>query len=466
MQGVFAHTLLKPTAEFSSSNELLNKIYAISVHTQTLGLVGQLVDCVHREQSQWHADAEIESGGVFYTFFDPHIVRKTLIDLKDGQFPDGHLPANYPADPKWQSIIPEWDLRYFPMLWRTYFYYNDREILVECWPAVKKLIQYFENLRDATGLVVKHPAWHIADWPKFYATMDSSGQYLMVENSLYYQGLVLSARMAEALGEGDSAEQYRQAAASLKQAINQTFFNAEAHAYRDCSGSRKHHAGASVLALQFGIVPESERDAVMAYVKSQGFSTSVVLTYNLIEMLYDSDQGEFAYSLIARTDWPGWGYMVKQGSGTTWESWYNLVSLSHPFTSYWARFMISGIVGLKPAAPGWKVIEVRPHPAGDLKWAQAKLQTAAGPVEASWEKTDEGFSLSVAIPGNTEAKVSLPLPGASAFEIYEGEKLIWPQEGAEPDPALKFAGQDQGFISFIAGSGQWNFNLRVSDLTP
>jgi alpha-L-rhamnosidase len=382
------------------------------------------------------------------------------------------------------------------MLWRTYFFYNDREILKECWPAVKKLIQYFENLRDASGLVKKHPAWHIADWPEFYATMDSSGQYLMVENSLYYQGLVLSARMAEALGEGALAGQYRQAAAGLKQAINRTFYDAEAHAYRDCDGSRKHHAGASVLALQFGIVPAAERDAVMAYVKSQGFSTSVVLTYNLIEMLYDSDQAEFAYSLIARTDWPGWGYMVKKGSGTTWESWYNLVSLSHPFTSYWARFMISGIVGLKPAAPGWKVIAVRPHPAGDLKWAKAKLQTAAGPVEASWEKTEEGFSLSVTIPGNTEAKVSLPLPGdcqrplrswlslgrrdsgtvtpssgvdcprRSAFEIYEGENLIWPQEGAEPDPALKFAGQDQGFISFIAGSGQWKFNLRVSDLTP
>jgi alpha-L-rhamnosidase len=466
VQGVFAHTLLKPTAEFESSNELLNKIYAISVHTQTMGMVGQLVDCVHREQSQWHADAEIESGGVFYTFFDPQIVRKTLLDLQDGQFEDGHLPANYPADPKWQSIIPEWDLRYFPLLWRTYFYYNDLDILKECWPAVQKLIRYFEGLRDASGLVKKHPAWHINDWPEFYATMDSKGKYLMVENSLYYQGLVLAAQMAEALRDGALAEQYRGSAASLKDAINQTFYDAPAHAYRDCSGSRKHHAGASVLALQFGIAPAAEREAVLAYVKSQGFSTSVVLAYNLIEMLYDNDQGEFAYSLVNRTDWPGWGYMVKKGSGTTWESWYNLVSLSHPFTSYWARFMLSGIVGIKPAAPGWKVIAVRPHPAGDLHWAKAKLQTAAGPVAAGWERTDEGFALSVTIPGNAEALVSLPLPAGNAFEIYEGEKLIWPQEGTEPDAALQFAGKDQGYLNFRVGSGQWNFRVVEADQTP
>ena len=462
VQGVFARTLLQPTAQFKSSNSLLNRIYEISVHTQAMGMVGQLVDCVHREQSQWHADAEIESGTVFYTFFDPHIVRKTLLDLKDGQFEDGHLPANYPADPKWQSIIPEWDLRYFPMLWRAYYYYNDRAILEECWPAVKKLIAYFEGLRDETGLVKKHPAWHINDWPEFFATMDSSGKYLTVENCLYAYGLVLAAQMAEVLGLPEEADRYRQMADQLQAAINRDLYDAQAHAYRDCSGSKKRHAGASVLALQFGIVPEADREAVLEYVKSQGFSTSVVLTYNLIEMLYDFDQGEFAYSLINRTDFPGWGYMIQKGSGTTWESWYPLVSLSHPFNAFMARLLISGLVGIQPAAPGWKTIAVRPHPAEGLEWAEAGLQIPPGRVSASWKKSGDGFSLSVSIPGNTEARVSLPLPGPRSFEVYEGQNLVWPQEGTEPDTSLQFLGRDPGYLNFQVGSGQWNFKMVVS----
>jgi alpha-L-rhamnosidase len=500
IKGVFAHTRLEQTAEFECSNNLLNQIYEISVHTQRMGMVGQLVDCVHREQSQWHADAQMQSGVVFYNFFDPHIVRKTLLDLKDGQFDDGRLPANYPSQIEpgfvisnalhlpyliqrfqdlvrigeeedhgpfpsrsWQYYIPEWDLHYVPMLWRTYFFYNDLYILEDCWPVVKKQIQFFEGWRDESGLVKKSGDWHISDWPEDYAKMDSSGNYLTVENCLYYNTLILSSRIAGILGHFEQADSWRIVAGELKEAINDHLYDEEAGAYLDCSGSEEMHQGASVVALQYGIVPESEIDRVMAHVKGQGLGTSTYLTFNLMDMLYDYDEGEFAYELINRKDWPGWGYMINKGDHTTWESWNNLASRSHPFNAYLAMYFLSGICGIKPASPGWKEIGIRPHVDGNLEMAQGSLQTIAGQVSASWDKTEEGLNLLVSIPGNTRARVCIPVTENKSVRVYEGIRLIW-QEGetGSRDSTIRFLEREKRYIDFSVGSGNYDFRTVVN----
>ena len=49
----WASTDLEYTADFSSSNEMLNKIYQACINTQINNVEGMPVDCPHREQSQY-----------------------------------------------------------------------------------------------------------------------------------------------------------------------------------------------------------------------------------------------------------------------------------------------------------------------------------------------------------------------------------------------------------------------------
>jgi len=462
IKGIYARTLAPVTAIFESSNALLNKIYEISVHTQAMSMVGQLVDCVNREQSQWHADAEIESGIVLYNFYDPHIVRKTLLDLKDGQWDDGRLPDFYPASPREFNYIPEWDFHYAPMLWRTYFYYNDIYLLIDCFPVLEKQIAYYETLRDQTGLIAKgQKIWHISDWPEDFARIDQTGPYLTVENLLYYETLMKSAQIAKILGKTDEEQKYRGIAAELKDAINKNLYDSQAKAYLDSAGSKERHQAAGALALQVGVVPEQDRDAVMAYVKSKGFASSVVLAYNLFDMLYDNDESEFAYSLVNSENFPGWGYMIKKGATTTWEGWTGLFgeTYEHPFAAYPARFLISGLAGIKPAAPGWTTIEIRPHPAGDLKWAKASMRILPGEVAASWQKNNGEFKISVSIPGNTQARVSIPLVPGGAAKIYEGGAQVWPVD-EKKDPHVKFLASDNAYANFMVRAGNYEFAAK------
>jgi len=210
----------------------------------------------------------------------------------------------------------------------------------------------------------------------------------------------------------------------------------------------------------------------MDYVKINGFSTSIVLTYNLMEMLYDNDEGEFAYQLVNSENFPGWGYMLKKGATNTWESWTGLVgaTYAHPFAAFMARFFISGIAGIKPAAPGFSAIEIRPHIDGDLNWAKADIRTVQGKISSSWENQGDIFKLDVEIPGNTEAKVCIPVSSTGKAKIYESHNLIWSRdEQGQPDPNIKhlkteneyinFNSIGKGYVDFMVGSGTYNFKV-------
>jgi len=141
--------------------------------------------------------------------------------------------------------------------------------------------------------------------------VEHSGQYLTVENLLFYDTLVKSANIAKILNHPEEEKQYRESAAKLKTAINKHLYDNILNAYRDCSKSGLKHQGVSALALQVGVVPESERNGVMTFVKSQRFGSSVVLAYNLFEMLYDNDEGAFAYN---------WSTAKICRAGDTWSS--------------------------------------------------------------------------------------------------------------------------------------------------
>jgi alpha-L-rhamnosidase len=124
-----------------------------------------------------------------------------------------------------------------------------------------------------------------------------------------------------------------------------------------------------------------------------------------------------------------------------------------------ARFFISGIVGIKPLAPGFSKIEIRPQPGADLKWAKASMRVVPGKVSASWEKSQDEFKLSVDIPGNVQAKVCIPVPENADVKIYEGQTQVWPAQ-ANADPNIKPIGKDKAYIDFIVGSGHYDFRAK------
>jgi alpha-L-rhamnosidase len=136
--------------------------------------------------------------------------------------------------------------------------------------------------------------------------------------------------------------------------------------------------------------------------------------------------------MITKTDYPSWGYMVKQGATSIWELWNSdkerpegMNSRNHFALGCVGEWMWNNVAGLNliEEYPGFQRFLVRPLPVSDLSWAKAEYETNYGKIIIDWQIIDKVFTLKLTVPANSEAIVDLPGLKAGS-KIYEGNSLV------------------------------------------
>jgi alpha-L-rhamnosidase len=214
-------------------------------------------------------------------------------------------------------------------------------------------------------------------------------------------------------------------------------------------------------ALELGIFPDGDRAAaeralVRKVESTQGphvtagiFGTKFVLT-----ALSGAGRADLAFELVARREYPGWGYMIKRGATTLWEHWDfsdNTFSHNHPMFGSVSEWLFSWLAGIQPApdAVGFDRIIIRPQPVGDLTWVKGGVQTARGEVRSDWRIEKGRFLLDVAVPPNTKAVVHLP--GTDPAAVLESGRP------ASAAAGVRILGREAGAVVLEIGSGRYRF---------
>ncbi|MCH5687155.1 hypothetical protein LWM68_24505 [Niabella sp. W65] len=65
-------------------------------------------------------------------------------------------------------------------------------------------------------------------------------------------------------------------------------------------------------------------------------------------------------------------------------------------------------IGQAPGSVGFKDIEIKPQPVGDLKEARATYHSVNGLVSVQWRRDEASFKLNVVIPPNAKATIYFP----------------------------------------------------------
>jgi len=174
-------------------------------------------------------------------------------------------------------------------------------------------------------------------------------------------------------------------------------------------------------------VPDEDRERAIASVAEQSWECRTVLSLPLLRMLFDNGREAEAFALLDRTEYPGWGHMIAQGSPTMWEGWEDIESHSHAWNGYPARLLQEYIVGIRSETPGFAKTTIRPYMPDSLTFAEGKIATPFGPVSARWERTDGGVRVRATIPAGMEARLTLPLADGRIVEqaLTEGENEMF-----------------------------------------
>src|SRR5947209_13773911 len=97
-----------------------------------------------------------------------------------------------------------------------------------------------------------------------------------------------------------------------------------------------------------------------------------------------------------------------------------MTSFNHYALGAVADWLHRTVGGLAPAVPGYRHLDVRPHPGGGLTHARAQHLTPYGLAECAWTIDGGQIEFEVVVPPNATASVILPIGSGTPIEVSSG----------------------------------------------
>ena len=369
-----------------------------------------IADGAKRDRLVWSGDLWWTSRNAFYGL-PPHspYFRDSLDLLAHYQTPEGFIwPAPFATrgkrpGPREFGYFPSDEFSaWFAALVREYHLFTgDEKGLRRLYPAVKANLGYFDRLRDDKGLV-DQPLETSANCSCLKASDPHIRSYTqLVIWKAYHDG----ARLAEQVGDEDSACSWRARADELAAAIRRYLWNAEMGKFRFSLDRERGWAGANGIALAFGFATPDEALSLAAKLPLNGTDK-----FHLAGLRGRFAYGfnESAFAMLEGGTWfalsdPSWagaqcctecGFLTKNGF---WDE-------SHPDTAA-AGVITEFLLGVAPVEPGYRVFRFDPHFVSRLTFAHGEVPTPKGTVRASWKRDGTKVSCRLEVPEGTTADV-------------------------------------------------------------
>ncbi len=416
-----------PAGDFRCSDPLLTGIHRITERAVQGNMYSVLTDCPHREKLGWLEEVHLVFPAVANNYDVAAYYRKLVRDMADAQTETGLVPSTAPEYKVFEDKFrddPNWGGALVLAPWYLYRTYGDTATLRTHYADMLRYLAHLDA--RAEGDLLHHG---LGDWIAF----DDSTPKAVTASYAYHRIATTLSRIAAVIGKDGDAREHAALADRIGRAFHDAFFDAAGHTY--ASGSQ----AADALALEMGIVPEAERDAVLdhlvAAIRAADNHVTVgeIALPSLLRMLSEHGRDDVVYDLVSRTDSPSYGYQVAHGATALTERWDGPTrgsSQNHFMLGAIEEWFTASLAGIRQAedSVAFDRIVIRPAPVGDLTHADAWYDTPRGRVRSAWRRpAGGGLTLDVTVPPGPPARVEVPLPDHGP----DGR----PESAAPPAPA-------------------------------
>lgn len=490
--GIVIHSDIAKAGSLQTSNALINQLQSNIEWSLRGNYVDVPTDCPQRdERLGWCFDAELFMPTAALNRDVATFFTKWLGDLATDQLPDGAVPMEVPRADWNKRNLKAWyeavghkadashdiDFEFVGapgygdaatiIPWNLYLAYGDTHILSAQFESMRRWVDYIGH--QAGDDHIWNPILSLGDW--LDTSTIESGKLVgstpddLMATAHYARSTDILRRAAAVLGRTDDAAQYGRLHAAIVQAFQARFVSDDG---KVGDGSQT----AYVLALDFDLLseeirPRAARRLAEGVREAGSPTTGIGGTARLLNVLSRFGYHDEAYRLLMRTELPSWLYPLTRGATTIWERWDGIKpdgSFQDPrmnsFNHYalgavgeWMYTVMAGIA-LDPTAPGYKHVLIQPRPDGGLTHVTASHLTPYGEVSSSWRIDAGNFYLSVAIPPNSSATVTLP--DARLEQLLEAGKSLTRSNGIR---AMRQVGSN---TVMEIGSGQYGFSFSTN----
>ena len=345
-------------AEFSCSDYLFEKLYAVSCDTLKLCMHEHYEDCPWREQSLYAYDSLVQMLCGYYAFGEYDFAKASLTLLSDNKRCKGFLHLTAPGESG--RTIPSFCLAFILSLEKYVLYSGDLAFGEEKLKTCRDILSSFE-IKD--GLVVNDPDeiyWHFFEWTPVLEEMDHAIRADACTNFYYVLACRAYDRLCAYLGvEGCGID-----TDTIVKTAHNTFFDKKDRLYKTVLESDLYHEFTQSLAFLAGATNDDyildcliSQDArlIPATLSTSIFKYDALMTQR--EKYIDRVTDE-----IARV----WGDMLFSGATSLWETsdgadaFDKAGSLCHAWSAVPVYLFYKYYVGFEPTAPGFESFKLSP----------------------------------------------------------------------------------------------------------
>ena len=412
IKSCFIYNSALRTGEFECSNPLINDTHKLIDRAIRSNWQAVWTDCPAREKLGWLEQDWLNGEALVYNYDAQSMIEQTMQNIVDAQHEDGSMPEIAPeytqftgswARPFQES--PEWGgaIIALPMLY--WQHYGDLSLAREYYEPMKRYINYLASQDSAYILKMGLGDWY--DYGPGRAGFSQNTPMPLVATAHYYQWMCYMYVLAKQLGKRDEAYAFNQRAENIRQAFNREFYDAKRKTYG--TGSQCSLA----LPLYLKLVPEKDYQAVLQnlikdiHAHGDRLTTGDVGNRYLFYTLAKNGYRELLYKMLNHYDVPGYGYQIKKGQTTLTEQWNpdHGASMNHFMMAHIENLLIPDLLGIQRNGD---LIEIAPHPVGDLTWCKGSTMSAQGKVSVSWKIKKDKFIMDIDIPEGGFADVYMP----------------------------------------------------------
>jgi len=438
-QKAYFHTFDESQSDFTSSDSVLNQVWALCKYSiKATSFTGLYIDG-DRERISYEADAYINQLGHYCTDVSYDMARNTIV--------------RFMAHPTWPT---EWLLHTALMMYQDYYYTGNKDLLIKYYNQLKdktliglaredglistmtgkvtgsfmQKIGFADTTKRIREVIDWPPGQKDTGWKLANAQGERDGYELVavntVVNCFFYENMRILAEIAGVLQKSADQQVFEKMAAKVKTTINQKLFNKEKGIYMDGEGSLHSSLHANMMALAFGIVSSSNIKTVADFIKSRGMACSVYGAQYLLEGLYKAGEAQYALELIRSTSERSWYNMIRVGSTITMEAWDMKYKPNSDWNHAWgavpANILPRGLWGIQPKIPGYSRAIIHPQ-MGNLTFSTIKVPTLLGQIQGEYHLVNGDLrTFSFTIPPKMACEFSISVSSRDCIYL-NGKKI-------------------------------------------
>ena len=381
---------LEDKGVFSTSDELVNKIWQACKHTQKICAIDSYVDTPWREQAQWWGDARVQSWNTFFISNDARLLRRGIRNIAMQTVPNGLTYGHAPTMAH-TCILPDFSLTWIASIWDYYWQTGKSDAYTEHRDVVMGILSYFDSVTDDNGLVRYDPRyWLFMDW----TDIQRDGNPTVLNMWLLY-ALDRMAELCNDCGFDDDAEIFAARASKVRRAITTRLLDSDGLVVDGIRNGKKNPSKsihsqtlAKINNIEGFDFEKACVDILLPYIRDDKvFSKATPSSFwvvNVLKVMADAGYNREVYDFIKRR----WAEMAEYG--TTFENFdvSSGISHSHAWSAHPVFLLPQILGGIKQEAPAWRKISCNPNRFVDS--ATIVYPTPQGNVKVSWKKNSDG----------------------------------------------------------------------------